>query len=123
MTDQPAENTPSVPPPAQPQPMPTQQQIDDRLDQVLFPIVNTVAMGIRVSVVGINVDMLLAAICRNLGRVMGMQFGISDNLALTLKARKACKDEFAKGMDSIKPQMSPQQGAAMTAIPRNGHGG
>lgn len=103
---------------ASPPPMPSKEQMEKMIDQAVGPIVATMLNGIKVTIQGANPDAVLIGACRVMGRIMGAQFGVSDNLGLLLSRRKECLEEFAKGMKSITPRMQPQQGAVvMPALP------
>ena len=100
-------------------PIVTREMMDHRLDEILFPVLNSVIMGCKVTMLGPPPDMMLYAVARTVGRIMGLQFGSADNLGVVLRCRKECIDQFDSGVKSIKPQMTPQQPSAMTAIPAN----
>ena len=96
-----------------------QQQALQQIDAVLFPAINIMTMGARVSMMAIPPDVVLYAMCRNLGRVIGMQFANADNIGVTLKARKIAVEEFERAVRSIKPQpQQPKPQPMMTASPQ-----
>lgn len=105
MTDQQMNGTPPAQPP-----------LDQVLDQTLFPTVNFMTRGACSSIAGVPPDRVLVALCRNLGRVIGMSFGAGD-LGPLLRARAECKKAFTEGIDSIKPQPKMPPPQAETKIP------
>jgi hypothetical protein len=87
--------------------------LDQQLDALIFPMMNCMSRGITGSLAGMPMDRSLIAICRCMGRVVGMSFGAGD-LGQLLRARKLCKDAFDTGVNSIKPQPAPQQPQGQT---------
>jgi len=92
--------------------------LTDQLDTMLFPMFNCLTRGASASLANIPPQVMLMAICRQMGRIVGMSFGMGD-LGPILKMRAECKKAFDDGVNSIKPQPMPAQPQApMTAVPR-----
>ena len=93
-----------------------QQSLDVQLDQVIFPMMNFMCRGACGSFMGVPADRILNALCRNMGRVVGMSYGQGD-LGLLLRSRAGAKKAFVDAVDEVKPQPAlPPQGT-MTKVP------
>ena len=87
--------------------------IDAQLEQALSLPVIMLLRGALTSIQGPPADKIISAICRQLGRAVGISFGFGD-LAPLLRARADCKEAFAAGMKEIpmKPMPLVQQPGA-----------
>lgn len=77
--------------------------MEDKLDSFVFPVVNVMTRGVCGSIQGAPLEVILAAISRCLGRVVGLALS-QGPLGPVLSARGACKNAFESGVSSIVPQ-------------------
>lgn len=90
--------------------------MEDKLDSFVFPVVNVMTRGVCGSIQGAPLEVILAAISRCLGRVVGLALS-QGPLGPVLSARGACKNAFESGVSSIVPQ-PPADPAAKPTLQR-----
>jgi hypothetical protein len=91
-------------------------KLNQALDQTVFPIINAMARGITGCIMGIPPNRVLLAVCRNLGRVVGMSYG-TGLLGPLMVERRQCIEAFQEGIRSIKIQPPPLQAQPGVTVP------
>ena len=84
-------------------------EITARLDAAVFPVLHAPIRGLFTIIPGVRPDRIMVAICRSVGRIVGMATSSGD-LALILRYRADCKKAFDEGVASMKPMPAPPDG-------------
>lgn len=91
-------------------PQSKQMAAQAQLDAVIEPIIGNTINGLVLTIQGLPAEILAKAVARVTGKVIG-RIAAQGPLTAVLALRAAAREEFSKGVDSIKPLPPTTPGA------------